>query len=154
MKSEKILVVQFRLSRTHWLLALALASCTTPAAPTNLKSTFYAHNLSAKTIPVVFFQKVKPDESEGTPTRLIYKVDKNVMHEGRLIIPKGSELSSVIYYRQSPHLVVDLIRMPGNGSWTPAQGVITQITEQEGFATLSHVTIPQQGYLSNEQSKH
>ena len=25
MKSEKILVVQFRLSRTHWLLALALA---------------------------------------------------------------------------------------------------------------------------------
>lgn len=121
------------------VLLLALAACTTPEV-TNVPTAFYAHNLSAKIIPVLFKEKV--ERSEDDPARYIYTVQKNILHEGDLIIPKGSDFSSTQYYRDSPYLVVDFVRLSGNLTWTPAQGVITRTVGNEGFATISHITVP------------
>ncbi|MFZ5805914.1 MAG: hypothetical protein ACOY3I_01710 [Verrucomicrobiota bacterium] len=118
-----------------------LAACSTPTIK-NVDSNFYAHNLSSKMIPVAFEERV--EATKKSPTYYYFVVQKNILHEGELIIPKGSALSCVLYYPDNPkYLVVHALKLSGNVSWTPAQGIVTVTMGEEGYATLSHVTIPQ-----------
>lgn len=111
-----------------------------PIHASNVRSDMYANTLSQSTVPVTFYKMVP--SVKGTPTRFLYTTDRAVMYDNQVILPAGSTLSSVIYYRDSPHLAIDLMKLPGNVSWTPAQGVLSRTTETKGFATLSSLTVP------------
>ncbi|MFH1067742.1 MAG: hypothetical protein V1746_07555 [bacterium] len=119
---------------------LGLSACATQFV-SNVDSTFYAHNLSAQTIPVKISGIL--DATDAHPTYWIFLVQNNVVHEGKLIIPAGSKLATMPYFRDTPHIAVDRIQLVGTEAWTPAQGVVTMIDEGNGIATLSHVVIPQ-----------
>lgn len=127
----------------HFLALLMLGllvGCITPEVK-NTDCNFYSHNLSAKMIPVAFDDRY--ESTEESPSYFIFTVQKNILHEGELIIPKGSLLSCLIYYPRNPkYLVVHAIQLSGNLSWTPAQGIVTVTAGKEGYANLSHVTIP------------
>lgn len=122
------------------IASLGLSACATQFV-TNVDSTFYAHNLSAQTIPVKMSGIL--EATDAHPTYWIFLVQNNVVHESKLIIPAGSKLATMPYFRDTPHIAVDRIQLVGTQAWTPAQGVITMIGEEEGIATLSHVVIPQ-----------
>lgn len=116
-------------------------SCATPSDVQNVPASFYAHNLSQKIVPVVFDEK--EEATEESPTLYKFLVEKNILHDGKLIIPKDSELSCVSYYPDNPQFfVINNIRLSGNMAYTPAQGIVTITTGDRGIATLSMVTIP------------
>lgn len=123
------------------LSSTLLISCTStgPIYPKDVPTRFYSHSLSAVTIPVTLEKVISPTKT--SPTRYIYRIPKPVYYEGRLLVPAGSNLAAVVYYRDTPHIVVEYFRKAGYDTWTPAQGVISKTSPRTGVATLSHITV-------------
>lgn len=139
------------LSRKHGLPLLLLlpgllgligmgCSSTHDLIPSNVDSVLYSHNLSVHSIPATYSHTIEP--SKYDPTRHIYTVMEDVIHEDALIIPRGSLFSAVAYYRNTPHLAVDMVQIEGQSEWTPAQGVLSKKSETLAFVTLSHIAVP------------
>ena len=122
---------------------LSLAGCASknkdPLYPKNVATNFYSHSLSAVTIPVTL-QKILP-ATRTKPERFIYRIPNPVYYEGSMLIPAGSNFAAVVYYRDTPHIVIEQFRKAGYNTWTPAQGVISKTSPDTGVATLSHITV-------------